>query len=132
MIVYNSVIVLLDSAVTMILWNNISPPTTDCKLKTVRDFVKNHKLCIKTAGKGRTKIRIIEDINQILKYKKIPKDVLSHLLTFLDLKDRVPLSCISKVFQECVIFINKKDKTIAVTVSVHINDKYKCKYYIYI
>ena len=99
-------------------WGIVSAPTEKSKIKQIRNFIKKHKLCVATVGKNRNKKRILIDIKQKLIKKVIPKDILSHTLSFLDLKQRTQLSVISKTFHQSVILTNRNDKEIKISVDV--------------
>ena len=93
-------------------------PTQDSKIKQMRHFIKNNKLCVTTVGKNRNKIRILIDIKSELKKKIInfiPKDLLSHACSFLELTQRRELCFISKRFHQTVILTNKNDTQIKFT-----------------
>ena len=94
------------------LWGLVSAPTENSKIKQLRNFIKKHKLCVTTVGKNRNKKTILIDIKRELNKKMIPKDILSHTLSFLKLKQRTQLSMISKTFHQAVILTNRNDKEI--------------------
>ena len=96
-------------------WGTVSAPTEDSKIKKIRNFIAKHKLCVATVGKDRNKKRILIDVNQQLIKKVIPKDILSHIFSFLNIKERTQLSIISETFQQCVISTNRNDHEITIT-----------------
>ena len=108
----------------MICWNDNIIPSANGKIKEIRRFLKKYKLDVKTARKN--KKRILIDIKQILITKKeIPKDILSHLFTFLYLDNRCLLSVICKRIQECVFSTNQNDNNIEVLAGFKNNGNFK-------
>ena len=98
-------------------WGIASAPAENSNINQFRNFIKKHKLCV-TVGKDRNKKRILSEIKQELNKKVIPKDILLHTLSFLDLKQRIQLSVISETFHQCVISTNRKDKEMKISVLV--------------
>ena len=90
-------------------WGVVSAPTEDKTIIQFRNFIEKHKLCV-IVGNNRNKKRILMDIQTELKKKIIPKDILSHTLSFLELTQRTQLSVISKTFHQSVILTNRNDK----------------------
>ena len=96
-------------------WGTVSTPTENNKIKQFRNFIKKHKLCVTTVGKNRNKKRILIDIKRELIKKIIPKDILSHSLSLLELKQRTQFCVISKTFHQSVILTNRNDKKIRIS-----------------
>ena len=93
----------------MVFLDSIEAPTTKWKIKDIRTFINEHNLSIETKGKGKNKKTIVLEIKQALIKKEIPKDLVSYLFSFLDLKQRTQLSVISHKFHKCVISTNQND-----------------------
>ena len=95
-------------------WGIARMPTANSKIQTFDNFIKKHKLCVTRVGKDKNKKRILIDIEMALNKKIIPKDILSHIFSFLHLKQRIQLSIISKQFQKSVILTIQNDHNIKI------------------
>ena len=100
-------------------WFAFPEPPLNSHIQIMRDYVKIHELntLIRLTGKGRTKIVIWNEIRQYVARHQIPTDVITTILSSLDMKERAKCSCISKFFNKCVFKTNEADRNIKYTFS---------------
>ena len=126
------------AAVSDFKLNKVKIPKVTDNISEIREFIKKHKLNVKTSGKGRNKETIVKDIrnamnlnvktrdstrnkNDIIKkipktsknlMEIIPRDILRNALSFLTAEQRSYRSVVSQEFRNAVKETNNRDTSL--------------------